>query len=64
MFKLIKTRISAKEAWKILEVTYEGTSKVKTSRLKILSSKFESLKMMEDETIVEFNARVLDITNE
>ncbi|KAA0050403.1 gag-proteinase polyprotein [Cucumis melo var. makuwa] len=39
VFKLINTRTSAKEAWDILEVTYEGTSKVKTSRLQILHLK-------------------------
>ncbi|KAA0032368.1 gag-pol polyprotein [Cucumis melo var. makuwa] len=38
VFKLINTCTSAKEAWKILEVAYEGTSKVKTSLLQLLSS--------------------------
>lgn len=30
----------------------------------ILTSKFEALKMSEDETIIEYNVRVLDIANE
>ena len=31
VFKLINTSSSAKEAWKILEIAYKGTSKVKLS---------------------------------
>lgn len=48
----------------MLEVAYEGTSIVKVSRLQILTSRFEALKMVEEETIVEFNVRVLDFANE
>lgn len=60
-FKLINTCTSIKEAWSILEVAYEGTLKVKISRLQILTSKFEALRMFDDESIVEFNVCVLDI---
>lgn len=34
------------------------------SKLQLLTTKFQSLKMSEDETIVEFNVRLLDIANE
>ncbi|TYK04258.1 gag-pol polyprotein [Cucumis melo var. makuwa] len=64
IFKLINTCKSAKAAWDILEVAFEGTSKVKISRLQILTSRFEALQMGEDETIAKFNVRVLDIANE
>ncbi|TYK21887.1 gag-pol polyprotein [Cucumis melo var. makuwa] len=64
IFKLINTCKSAKVAWDILEVAFEGTSKVKISRLQILTSRFEALQIGEDEFIAEFNARVLDIANE
>ena len=50
VFELINTYSSTKEAWNILETTYKWTSKVIISRLQILSSKFEALKMAEDET--------------
>lgn len=63
VLKLIKICISTKEARKILRVSYEGTSKVKTSQLQMLSSRFESLRMMKEESIVEFNVRVLYIAN-
>ncbi|TYK04761.1 copia-like retroelement pol polyprotein [Cucumis melo var. makuwa] len=51
-------------AWDILEVAFEGISKVKISRLQIWTSRFEALQMGEDETIAKFNVRVLDIANE
>lgn len=37
MFKLINTYTSAKETWSILDVAYVGTSKVKMSRLQLLT---------------------------
>ncbi|TYK19119.1 gag-pol polyprotein [Cucumis melo var. makuwa] len=52
-FRLINTCKSAKATWDILEVVFEGTSKVKISRLQILISRFEALQMTEDETIAE-----------
>ncbi|KAA0059847.1 gag-pol polyprotein [Cucumis melo var. makuwa] len=64
IFKLINSYTTAKEAWKILEVAYEGTSKVKISRLQLITSKFEALKMTEDETVSEYNERVLEIAND
>ena len=36
----------------------------KNVTVQILTSHFEALKMTEDETIAEFNVRVLDIANE
>ena len=37
-----------KEAWQILEITYEGTKKVKDTKLKMLTTQFEELRMSED----------------
>ena len=54
IFKLINTCSSAKEAWNILEVAYEGTYKIKISRLQILTSKFEAFKMAKDESMFVF----------
>ncbi|TYK18530.1 gag-pol polyprotein [Cucumis melo var. makuwa] len=64
VFKLINSCSTAKEAWKTLEVAYEGTSKVKISRLQLITSKFEALRMTEDESVSEYNKRVIEITNE
>ena len=40
----------AKEAWQILETTYEGTKKVKNTKLQMLTTQFEELRMSEDES--------------
>jgi len=48
MFRLIKKCNVAKDAWDILRMAHEGTSKVKTSRIQLLTTKFESLRMQED----------------
>jgi hypothetical protein len=53
-FAKISNCESAKEAWQILETTYEGTKLVKSAKLQMLISKFEEIKMLEDETFGEF----------
>ncbi|CAM8880240.1 unnamed protein product [Rhodiola kirilowii] len=64
IFKLILNCERAKEAWDTLSNHFEGTDKVKQSGIQMLTSKFEELKMHEDETIKDFNARVCDLVNE
>ena len=64
VFKLINSYSTSKEAWRILKVAYEGTSKIKISILQLITSKFEALKMSEDELVSEYNERVLEIANE
>ena len=44
----------AKEAWQILETTYEGTEKVKDTKLQMLTTRFEELKMSEEESFDSF----------
>ena len=44
----------AKEAWEILETTYEGTKKVKDTKFQMLTTKFEELKMGDDESFDSF----------
>jgi hypothetical protein len=53
----------AKDAWNILKTTHEGTSRVKMSRLQLLTTKFENLRMKEDENIHEFHMSILEIAN-
>ncbi|CAM8883190.1 unnamed protein product [Rhodiola kirilowii] len=64
IFKLILNCESANEAWDTLSTHFEGTDKVKQSRIQMLTSRFEELKMHEDETIKDFNTRVCDLVNE
>jgi hypothetical protein len=63
MFRLIKQCVTAKEAWEILQTVHEGTSKVKMSRLQLLTTKFENLKMKEDESVHDFYMNILDMAN-
>ncbi|WJX12437.1 hypothetical protein P8452_02940 [Trifolium repens] len=63
VFKLIKNCVSAKDAWEILQKCYEGTTKVKQSKIQHLTSKFEALRMKDDENIQDFHLNLLDIGN-
>ena len=51
----------AKEAWQILETTYEGTKKVKDTKLQILTIRFEELKMDEDESFDSFYGKLNEV---
>ena len=62
-FKKISSMEVAKEAWTILETTYEGTKAVKTMKFQRLTSSFEEIRMEEDETFEDFYAKLKDIVN-
>ena len=48
----------AKEAWEILETTYEGTKKVKDTKLQMLTTWFEELKLSENESFDSFYSKL------
>ena len=56
-FKKISSTEIAKEAWTILQTTYEGTKAVKYSKLQRLTTSFEEIKMEEDEQIGRASCR-------
>ena len=62
-FKKISSIESAKEAWTILQNTYEDTKAVKDSKLQSLTTSFEEIRMDDDETFNEFYAKLKDIVN-
>ena len=62
-FKKIFSTETAKEAWTILQTTYEGTKAVKDSKLQRLITSFEEIKMEDDESFDEFYAKLKDIMN-
>ena len=62
-FKKISSTKTTKEAWTILQATYEGTTAVKDSKLQRLTTSFEEIKMEEDESFNEFYAKLKDIVN-
>ena len=62
-FKKISFTKIVKEAWTILQTTYEGTKAVKDSKLQRLTTSFEEIKMEDDESFDEFYAKLKDIVN-
>ena len=62
-FKKISSTETVKEAWTILQTTYEGTKAIKDSKLQRLTTSFVEIKMEEDETFDEFYAKLKDIVN-
>ena len=60
-FKKISSIETTKEAWTILQTTYEGTKAVKDSKLQRLTTSFKEIKMEEDESFDEFYAKLKDL---
>ena len=52
---------SAKEIWRLLELTLEGTNQVKESKINLLVHNYELFSMKENETIVEIITRSTNI---
>ena len=51
----------AKEVWQLLETMYEGTKKVKDTKLPMLTTQFEELKMSEDESFDSFYSKLNEV---
>ena len=62
-FKKISSTDNAKEAWTILQNTYEGTKAVKNSKLQRLTTNFKEIRMDEDKSFDKFYAKLKDIVN-
>ena len=58
-FKRISNVEFTHTAWNILQTVHEGTKAVKINKLQQLTSKFESIRMSDD----EFYAKLNDIVN-
>jgi RNA-binding protein YhbY len=63
-FARISNSESTKEAWQILETTYEGSKLIKSVKLQMLISKFEEIKMLENETFGEFYSKISNLRNQ
>ena len=62
-FKRISNVEVAHTAWNILQTVYEGTKTVKINKLQQLTTRFESIRMFDDECFDEFYAKLNDIVN-
>ena len=60
-FKRISNIEIAHTAWNILQTVHEGIKAVKINKLQQLTSKFESIRMSNDESFDEFYAKLNDI---
>ena len=61
-FKRISNVEIAHTAWNILQTVHEGTKAVKINKQQLIS-RFESIRMFEDEPFDEFYAKLNDIVN-
>ena len=62
-FKRISNVEVAYTAWNILQIVHKSTKAVKINNLQQLTSKFESIRMSDDESFDEFYAELNDIVN-
>ena len=62
-FKSISNVEVAHTAWNILQTVHEGTKAVKINKLQQLTSRFKSIRMVDDKTFDEFYAKLNDIVN-
>ena len=62
-FKKISSIETAKEAWTILQTTYEGIKAITDSKLQRLTTSFKEIKMEDDESFDEFYTKLKDIVN-
>ena len=62
-FKRISNVEFAHTTWNILQIVHEGTKAVKINKLQQLTSRFESIRMFDDEYFDEFYAKLNDIVN-
>ncbi|KAK0576621.1 hypothetical protein LWI29_020731 [Acer saccharum] len=63
-YKLIQNTQILKVAWVVLQVAHEGTEVVKESKLQVLQTQFELLRMGEDECFNDFEIKLMDIVNQ
>ena len=62
-FKRISNVEVAHTTWNVLQTMHEGIKAVKINKLQQLTSKFESIRMSDDESFDEFYAKLNDIVN-
>ena len=62
-FKRISNIEVAYTAWNIFQTVHEGIKTVKINKLQQLTSRFESIRMSDNESFDEFYAKLNDIVN-
>ena len=62
-FRRISNVEVARTIWEILQTMHEGVKGVKINKLQQFTTKFESIRLSEDESFDEFYAKLNDIVN-
>ena len=62
-FKRIFDVEVAHTIWNILQIMHKGTKTIKINKLQQLTTRFESIRMSDDESFDEFYAKLNDIVN-
>ena len=62
-FNRISMCSTAKKIWNKLEVTYEGTSKMKELKINLIVTQYKVFKMDESETIIQMYSKFTNIIN-
>ncbi|XP_019455117.1 PREDICTED: uncharacterized protein LOC109356241 [Lupinus angustifolius] len=55
---------TAKQAWEILEKSYEGAGKIKKVKLQNLRREYEVLQMEENDSIADYMTKILTLSNQ
>ncbi|XP_075101977.1 uncharacterized protein LOC142177391 [Nicotiana tabacum] len=63
-YKWISACQSAKEIWEALQITHEGTTQVKQSKIDMLTTEYELFRMKDDESIQDMHTHFTSIINE
>ena len=62
-FKRISNVEVAHTTWNILQTVHEGTKAIKINKRQQLTTRFESIRMFDDECFDEFYTKLNDIVN-
>ncbi|XP_019418440.1 PREDICTED: uncharacterized protein LOC109329227 [Lupinus angustifolius] len=62
-FEKIDAATTSKEAWEILDKSYEGVAKIKKVKLQTLHKQYELLQMDESETISKYMTKIMSLAN-
>ncbi|XP_057811657.1 uncharacterized protein LOC131025894 [Salvia miltiorrhiza] len=63
-FSMISNCTEALDAWLILQEQCEGSASVRATKMRMLTTKFEVLRMREDESISAYYEKLCEISNE
>ena len=64
IFPRIAAATRSKQAWDILQTSYQGMEKVKTVKLQMLGRNFETIYMKDNESVDSFFTQIIGLVNQ